>query len=63
MSGAPLDPAPGRGSLAAGYRPEILQGLWETLPPGMRLTYFSADTVPEKFRGGLAHRRGRPGGG
>ena len=25
----------------------------------MRLTYFSADTVPEEFRGGLAHRRGR----
>ena len=62
MSGAPLDPAPGRGSLAAGYRPEILQGLWEALPPGMRLTYFSADTVPEEFRGGLAHRRGRPAG-
>ncbi len=46
----------------AGYRPEILHGLWEALPPGMRLTYFSAGTVPEEFRGGLAHQRGRPAG-
>ncbi len=62
MTGAPPDPAPGRSSLVAGYRPEILQGLWEALPPGMRLTYFSAGTVPEEFRGGLAHQRGRPAG-
>jgi len=62
VTGAPPDPAPGRSSLVAGYRPEILHGLWEALPPGMRLTYFSAGTVPEEFRGGLAHQRGRPAG-
>ena len=62
VSGAPPDQAPGRGSLTAGYRPEILQGLWEALPPGIRLTYFSAGTVPEEFRGGLAHQRGRTTG-
>lgn len=59
MNGAPLDPARGRGRLVAGYRPEILQGLWEAVPPGMRLTYFSAAAVPEEFRGGLAHQRRR----
>ena len=62
MTGAPPDPAPGRSGLVAGYRPEILQGLWEALPPGMRLAYFSAAAVPEEFRGGLAHQRGRTTG-
>jgi hypothetical protein len=62
VNGAPLDPAPDRGRFAAGYRPEILQGLWEGLPPGMRLAHFSAAAVPEEFRGGLAHQRGRTTG-
>jgi integrase len=62
VNGAPSDLAPDRSSLAAGYRPDILHGLWEALPPGMRLTYFSSGTVPEAFRGGLAHQRGRAAG-
>ncbi|HEY2077718.1 MAG TPA: hypothetical protein VGH53_15400, partial [Streptosporangiaceae bacterium] len=33
--------------------------LWEAMPPGMRPSCFSADTVPEEYRGGLAHQRGR----
>src|SRR5258706_3556778 len=28
----------------------------------MRLAYFSAGTVPQEYRGGLAHQRGRSGG-
>lgn len=47
---------------AVSYQPGILQGLWEAIPPGMRLAYFSADIVPEEYRGGLAHQRGRSGG-
>jgi len=62
VNGAPFDPAPDRSRFAAGYRPEILQGLWEGLPPGMRLANFSAAAVPEEFRGGLAHQRGRTTG-
>jgi integrase len=47
---------------AASYQPGILQGLWEAIPAGMRLAYFSAGTVAEEYRGGLAHQRGRSGG-
>jgi len=47
---------------AASYQPGILQGLWEAIPAGMRLAYFSADTVPAEYRGGLAHQRGRSAG-
>lgn len=47
---------------AASYRPGILQGLWEAIPAGMRLAYFSAGTVPQEYRGGLAHQRGRAAG-
>jgi hypothetical protein len=46
----------------ASYQPGLLQGLWEAIPAGMRLAYFSADTVPEQYRGGLAHQRGRTAG-
>ena len=44
------------------YQPGISQGLWEAIPPGMRPACFSADTVPEEYRGGLARQRGRSGG-
>jgi integrase len=47
---------------AVSYQPGILQGLWEAVPPGMRLACFSPGTVPEKYRGGLAHQRGRSAG-
>ena len=47
---------------AASYQPGILQGLWEAIPASMRLAYFSAGTVPEEYRGGLAHQRGRSAG-
>ena len=59
MSGGP----PGTGAgWDAGYQPGLLRDLWEAIPPGMRLAYFSADTVPEQYRGGLAHQRGRTAG-
>lgn len=32
------------------YRPEILQQLWEAIPQGMRLSRFTRDTVPERYR-------------
>ena len=57
VSGGPPGTGPG---WAVSYQPGILQGLWEAIPPGMRLAYFSAGTVPEEYRGGLAHQRGRP---
>jgi len=44
------------------YQPQVLQELRDAVPPGMRVAYFSADTVPEEFRGGLAHQRGRSAG-
>ncbi|HEY2079458.1 MAG TPA: hypothetical protein VGH53_24270, partial [Streptosporangiaceae bacterium] len=44
---------------AVSHQPGILQSLWEAMPPGMRPSCFSADTVPEEYRGGLAHQRGR----
>lgn len=44
------------------YQPGLLQDLWEAIPPGMRLAYFSTGTVPEEYAGGLAHQRGRPAG-
>ena len=47
---------------AVSYQPGILQGLWEAIPASMRLAYFSAGTVPEEHRGGLAHQRGRSAG-
>lgn len=46
----------------ASYQPGLLRDLWEAIPPGMRLAYFSAGTVPEQYRGGLAHQRGRAAG-
>ncbi len=59
MSSGPPGTGPG---WAVSYQPAILQGLWEAIPPGMRLTYFSAATVPEEYAGGLAHQRGRAAG-
>ena len=56
MSSGPPGAGPGR---AVSCRPGILQDLREAIPPGMRLPYFSAGTVPEEYRGGLAHQRGR----
>ena len=53
---------PVSGGPAVSYQPAILQGLWEAIPPGMRLDCFSAGIVPEEYRGGLAHQRGRSGG-
>jgi integrase len=48
------------GSADAGRLGAALSALWETVPAGMRLTYFSRDTVPAQYRGGLGQRRGRP---
>jgi hypothetical protein len=48
--------------LAGGYRPEVLRALWDAVPAGMRLTCFSADTVPGEYRGGLGEKRGRSTG-
>jgi integrase len=45
-----------------GYRPEVLHALWEAVPTGMRLAYFSAETVPGQYRGGLGEKRGRSTG-
>ena len=59
MSGRPPGTGPG---WDASYQPGLLQDLWEAIPPGMRLAYFSADTVPGQYRGGLAHQRGRTAG-
>jgi integrase len=59
VSGGP--PGPGAG-WDLSYQPGILQGLWEAVPSGMRLAYYSASTVPEEYRGGLAHQRGRAAG-
>ena len=59
MSGGP----PGTGAgWDVSFQPGILQDLWEAIPPGMRLAYFSAGTLPEEYRGGLAHQRGRTAG-
>ena len=46
----------------ASYQPGLLRDLWEAIPPAMRLAYFSAGTVPEQYRGGLAHQHGRAAG-
>ena len=55
--------APGTGvGWHASYQPGLLRVLWEAIPPGMRLAYFSEGTVPEEYRGGLAHQRGRSAG-
>jgi integrase len=48
------------GSADAGTLGTALSALWETVPTGMRLTYFSRDTVPAQYRDGLGQRRGRP---
>ena len=42
-----------------GFRPEVLQALWASVPTGMRLTCFGPDTVPREYRGGLGEKRGR----
>lgn len=42
-----------------GFRPEVLQALWASVPTGMRLTCFSPDTVPREYRGGLGEKHGR----
>lgn len=41
---------------AAGSRHDaaVLERLWSSVPPGMRLPRLSADTVPELYRGGFA---------
>jgi hypothetical protein len=59
VSGTPPDTLTTRDEVADGYRPEVLHALWEAVPTGMRLTYFSPDTVPERYRGGLGEKRGR----
>jgi integrase len=59
VSSAPPGTGPGQ---AVSGRAGILPGLWEAIPPGMRLAYFSASTVPEEYRGGLTHQRGRAAG-
>lgn len=59
VSGAPPDTLTTRDEVAGGYRPEVLHALWEAISTGMRLTYFSPDTVPERYRGGLGEKRGR----
>jgi len=51
-----------RAEVAGGYRPEVLRALWEGIPTGMRLTYFSPETVPGEYRAGLAEKRGRSTG-
>lgn len=62
MSGARSDVWPDRGPGAAGDRQAILQGLWQAVPAGMRLTYFDVDTVPQEYRGGMGQRPGRAAG-
>ena len=47
------------GSAEAATTGAALSALWETVPTGMRLTYFSRDTVPAQYCGGLGQRRGR----
>jgi len=42
----------------ASYQPGILQRLWAAIPASMRLASLSAGTVPEEYRGGLAHQAG-----
>ncbi|MEP6561950.1 MAG: site-specific integrase [Nakamurella sp.] len=42
-----------------GFRPEVLQALWASVPTGMRLTCFGPDTVPCEYRDGLGEKRGR----
>jgi hypothetical protein len=47
---------------AAGSRHDaaVLERLWASVPPGMRLPRLSAGTVPEFYRGGFAE--GNPAG-
>ncbi|HEY5840914.1 MAG TPA: site-specific integrase [Mycobacterium sp.] len=59
MSGTRPDESRARNDAVGGYRPEVLQALWESIPTGMRLTCFSPDTVPREYRGGLGEKRGR----
>jgi integrase len=51
-----------RAPAAVSYQPAILQGLWDAVPPGMRVIYLSGGTVPPELAGGLAHQRGRAAG-
>jgi integrase len=37
-----------------GYDPAVLGRLWASVPPEMRLPRLSADTVPDRYRGGFA---------
>jgi integrase len=62
VNGARPEPLATRGEVAQGYRPEVLRALWEAVPIGMRLSYFSPDTVPGEYRGGLGIKRGRSTG-
>ena len=59
MSGTRPDESRAGIGAAGGYRPEVLQALWESVPTGMRLTCFSPVTVPREYRGGLGEKRGR----
>ena len=49
-----------KGGAAAGPLGVAISALWETVPAGMRLAYFSRETVPQQYRGGLGQRDGRP---
>jgi integrase len=62
VSGPGADLQAGSGEGAAGYRPAVLQTLWQAVPAGMRLAYFDIDTVPQEYRGGLGQRPGRGAG-
>jgi hypothetical protein len=62
VSGARPDRLATRDEAVGGYRPEVLRALWEAVPTGMRLAYFSAETVPGQYRGGLGEKRGRSTG-
>ena len=48
---------------AAGSRCDaaVLERLWASVPPGMRLPRLSAGTVPELYRGGFAEYCGASG--
>ena len=62
VSGTRLDTRSAGAGTAVGYRPAVLQALWNAVPAGMRLTYVDVDAVPEEYRGGLGQRRGRAAG-
>jgi integrase len=47
---------------ARGHRPGVLDLLWEAMPPGMQLTYLSAQTVPVEYRGAFIQRPGHVAG-